>query len=161
MLRRFGLVAIVCLWVSTAHAVLINSSVGTYDVTTVTGAPLTTLDDQVWWQDGILAGEFLLAVRDSLGLFSQPNYPFEPAGPLFAFNEYQARQCSGGTGCPNTFLVSLNTIYDWDSYQQLTFPAVFAVARRVEDVPAPATLALLGLGLAGVWRLQHRETKAT
>ena len=67
-------------------AVTVNSSIGTYEVTTLPAASYTSqigvLDDQPWWADDVLALEFATLVGTDLGL---PNI-FD-WGPYFAYGD--------------------------------------------------------------------------
>ena len=138
---------------SSANAVIINTSVGTYDVTAVIGVPLTTLDDQIWWGDTTLAGEF----RDKVGVLLGPlNAPVAggDASAYFAYSASRALFCGGGTPCD--VKVNAGIFTDWGDLPE----AYYAVARSVGEVPIPFTPALVLAGgiAAGMARRLRRAS---
>ena len=122
-----------------ANAVLISTSAGDFEVTTVEG----TFEDfedlltsQVWWDDLDLALEF--AGQNLLGL------PIGDAlGPLFAtLLDIDDDLVRGGVWIEDQLRAAgFSTAPD--------NPSVYAIAERV-SVPEPGTLTLLLFGLAGL-----------
>ena len=122
-----------------ANAIMINSSVGAYDVTTITGilnAPSISsqLTNQVWFNNETLAGEFAGLVQDSLGL---PNALGFTVGPLFVFEVPLISRA----WFPLTSTVGIV------SGGNPSTERTFAIAQQV---PEPSTLALLSLGFLGI-----------
>lgn len=140
----------------TANADLITTSIGDYDITTVTGTFDEVASDlmaQDWWGDGTLASEFSDALGDLLGTFDLPL----PEGslaytPVFAyeategsFDGYLWVDFPGGSGLGPSSISGPRGI-----------PLVWAVGERV-SVPEPGTLALLGVGLFGIGFARRRK----
>ncbi|GAB3099437.1 PEP-CTERM sorting domain-containing protein [Aestuariicella hydrocarbonica] len=138
-----------------SQALLINTSVGDYNVSTVTGtySDLSgTLNSNIWMNNGNLALEFSTAAGTSLG---------DP-GPLFLFSWGQAI-----TTFPNgqvDIFQSLawaqegftNGCSDSDCFSR---EYIYAVASAVTDnngtVPVPSSLLLLLAGLLGMTILRR------
>lgn len=125
-----------------ANAVLISTSVGDYDVTTeicTFDSPecLDILEDQVWWGNAALAGEFSALVGNFFGGINPiPNTGFTV---YFAYADSTLNglvaACELSLGCLNN-LTSDNSDRYW------------AVATlQQQQVSAPASLAILMLGL--------------
>ena len=155
MLRNtiFGLLVLALTSVSAeAATVTINTSIGAYDVTTVTGtyADLSpTLNAQPWWHVGSMALEFANATSTQLGL---PNAS-GTLGPDFGFDTFtQTLPYPGGT------LTVINSA-TWDSSLGTAKYTAFGPAASVtwaiatpseSPVPEPNTTALMVFGLITV-----------
>ncbi len=131
-----------------ANAIIITTSIGDYDVTTLVGSyddNSTELMAQAWWGDPTLAGEFAFMVGGDLGLFDQsPGITNEY--PYFAFETEVLR---GNLFTRSVHCVGIPTCL-FTSSGRTSFAnqaRTYAVASRV---PEPVTLALLSLGLAGI-----------
>ena len=77
------IVLLVLCCVGSANGAIVNTSVGTFDVTVMVGdfnSLSAVLMSQVWWNDSVLATEFAAAVQTALGL---PHFGGQ-AGPYFA-----------------------------------------------------------------------------
>lgn len=132
-----------------SSAVLIDTSIGKYDVTTIIGGydifP-AVLQDTPWWSDSTLAIEFA-SLSQSAGLLSpDPSYNFSiDLGPLFQYAPDLARAYrSGSVGNFGTSLINDST------------NVVFAVATKA--VPEPSSIALLAIGLFGIGLVRRRQS---
>jgi len=107
------------------------------------------LESQEWWGDSDLALIFAIAAGD---IFGTQNTGFgRNFGPLFAY-------MAAGTGA-DAFFIEVGTLGEFSCAGdcELPFPdPVWAVAERV-SVPEPSTLALLGIGLAGMGLVRRRK----
>ena len=145
-----ALVATVCLPTS-AQAVIISTSVGDYDVTTV----LTdfrsyedVFESQVWWGDVTLAEEFATLTNT---IFGTPNLGLY--SPFFWYTSTDITGPCAGIGEPYAGVF-------WDNRAGRASPVcaatapngpyTFAIAEAVSSVPEPTVLALIGLGVAGI-----------
>ena len=127
---------------------------GTWDISLVEGTYtdlIASLAQQEWWGDQLLAETFAGALGDSMGLV---NYVW--LGPVFAIGPYEIMG-------PDFFIGSSLYNYPGSSNQIITTfvhglgdTLVFATASRV-SVPEPGTLALLGIGLAGMGLTRRRK----
>ena len=116
-------------------AIPIDYAGDTYEVTTFTtsyAASTALLESQVWWGDSAVATIFSDLTNDDFG-----SVQFSQFGPFFSY---------APTGSTAWDLVD-NRTEGW-SYST-TSSHVFAIATKT-SVPAPTTLALFGLGLAGL-----------
>jgi PEP-CTERM motif len=154
MLRRLlalGLMAVA----SQVNAILIATSVGSYDVSTVftsySSSPLL-LESQVWWGSRDLPFEFAALTGDSLGFPNSlpglfPESDPVPAGAAFGYIALEdadllfAAARSQGNGENNFFL-------------DLHFPYVYAIATAV---PEPGTLSLFAAGLVAFVVMRRRK----
>ncbi|MEL7449984.1 MAG: PEP-CTERM sorting domain-containing protein [Pseudomonadota bacterium] len=144
-----ALAATVCLPTS-AHAVLISTSVGDYEVTTVV-TDFSSYEDvfemQVWWGDVALAEEFATLTNT---LFGTPNLGIY--SPFFWYTTTDTTGPCAGIG------ESYAGVY-WNQNNNRASPVcaasppngpyTFAIAQAV-DVPEPGVLALMALGMAGI-----------
>lgn len=146
-------IAAICFSIG-AHATLINTSVGDFEITTVeiTGsAGLTDFESQPWWDDEMLALEFAQAVA---GEFINSFDTGGPAvGAFFAFTEFFA------FGLPSTGFAVYNI--DTETVGVSSIPtdltATFAAANPVVSVitePGSYLPLLLILGVIAWVRLK-------
>jgi hypothetical protein len=147
-----------------ANAVLIDTSIGTYDVTYRLTTGLGLLDpgvpDVPWLGNGDLTDEFVTLVGDRLG------FP----------NDLRGTNCAGiffETVCgafgpffiagkpPYTILVASTQIVAGDGIETFLPSGIvgfnYAFARNVTPIPEPSTVSLLGTGLLGLGLRRSRR----
>ena len=132
-----------------AHAVLISTSIGDYEVTEIEGTfpdLSSTLMGQVWWGDPALASEFAGLVAGSLGISMLNESIFLlDLGPLFVVCNNQCLFLVPGApnqGAAYNIAGPFGVLFGLDDRR-----AEWAVAIAV---PEPGTLGLLGAGLLGL-----------
>ena len=136
-----------------AHAVLITTSIGDYEITTVEGtftALSSTLLAQPWAESFSLAFEFAGLVQDSFGVVNVGD-----RGPYFGHtmgitNFQAATWCTSTTSavsCVPPVVQNVSTNF--------ATSRVWAVAEPV-SVPEPSTLGLLGAGLLVLFMRRKR-----
>ena len=104
----------------------------------------TQLDDQPWWGDLGLAEVIAEAVADYFGL------PNDGLAPFFA-----TARSSGGDGIVGCAYPNFSgNVFCSDALEPTNRSFVFATGSRI---PEPTTLALMGLGLAGVGWSKRRK----
>ena len=118
------------------------SSDGQWDITTVSGSTAElhdVLDDQVWWGNAELAGQFAVALGDGFGF---PNFG-GIRGPAFSYLD-------DGSYTAGRYLRSDGSLHGYSGSPGVYL--TFALASRAGPFPAPepGTFALLGLGLMGL-----------
>jgi hypothetical protein len=129
-----------------------GASDGQWDVTTVTGSfdnLESILVAQPWYGFDRPAYAFASAVGDALG--TQTPYPGYPYGPQFGWNV--------GTYTFESDVYFPNYAFVADIYPSRSDVRTYAVASRT-DVPEPATLSLLSIGLAGAGLARRRKGQA-
>ena len=150
-----------------ANAVLIDTSIGTYDVTYRLTTGLGLLDpgvpDVPWLGNGDLTEEFVTLVGDRLG------FP----------NDLRSTNCAGiffETVCgafgpffiagkpPFTILVASTQVIAGDGIETFLPSGIvgfnYAFARNVAPIPEPGTLSLLGAGLIALGLRRFRRRAA-
>lgn len=151
-LRNFlATLALVCVAHGANAGLIIDSSVGKYEISTITGTfddNSAFLMDQVWWDKGALAAEFAGLVGDSFGVV---NYGLD--GPWFAWAidtdsitaaSYYITNPSGPEVLP-------------DIKPPSDIDGTFAYATPVNAVPLPAAAWLFGSALLGLGAIKRRK----
>ena len=136
---------------TSAHAVIITTSIGDYDVSTVLTefAPYEdVLTSQVWWENVALAEEFATLTNT---VFGTPNLGLY--SPFFWYTTPDTTGPCAGIGEPYAGVF-------WDHRSDRASPVcaasaprgpfTFAIAEEVSAVPEPPVLALFALGIAGI-----------
>ena len=131
-----------------ANALLVNSSIGSFNVTTVLtsfNASESLLKSQVWWENVPLAEEFATLVGTAFGT---PNLGIYT--PFFWQTDRDTSGPCAGIGEPYAGIF-------WDHRSGRASPVCAASAPQgpftfavATAVPEPATTVLLVLGLAGI-----------
>ena len=146
-----ALVATICLPAS-AHAVIISTSIGDYEVSTVLtdfASYEAVFESQVWWEDVSLAEEFAALTNTAFGT---PNFGIYT--PFFWYTSTDMTGPCAGIGEPYAGVF-------WDNRAGRVSPVcaasapngpfTFAIAEAVyASVPEPSVLALFALGVAGI-----------
>ena len=145
------------------NAIVVNSSIGLYDVTTVSGAYLehsATLQQQVWWGNESLAYE-MMSLSEGFDGLGYPNVGYNES-PYFAHddltfapNDISVPVWTTATGCFESvscraFQMEIDGICGAD----FGFPCVWGVAQAV---PIPSAMWLFGSGLIGLIGVARRK----
>ena len=131
-------------WTS-AHAILITTTSGdTYDITTVSGqldgptSILDNLDDLDWFGDETLATELAGLVSNQLGLVN------------FGLGPYFLHAIDNTSWFAETWLPPNGPVIPATNLLEGNSQRTWATGALVTAVPEPTTLALMGLGIAGL-----------
>lgn len=170
-----SIVGVICAYLTVvsinANAIVINTSIGLYDITTVSGTYLehrATLQQQVWWGNESLAYEMMSLTEGFDGL-GYPNTGYNES-PYFAYDDLTvapddisviAWTTATGSGCSDSrsnlcgaFQIELDGI----CFPELGFPCVWGVAQAVTpSVPVPTAFWLFGSGLISLIGATRRK----
>jgi len=149
---------------SSAHAATVDVSVGgmNWKVSTIDGVfgdLLSTLDDQAWWGDGTLAGDFAEAVGFSLG-----GNVYSPTlvGPAFAYTNGSTTVFDACALFSGATTASCGATNKFSAVNSNPIVYTFAIAEKISAVPLPAGLPLLaaGIGFLGLMGRRKRAVKS-
>ena len=146
-----------------ANAIVVNSSIGLYDVTTVTGTYLehsALLQEQVWWGDESLAYE-MMSLSEGFDGLGYPNVGYNES-PYFAYDDLTVTPddisviaWTTATGCfESVSCRAFQKEIDGICGAEYGFPCVWGVA---QVVPVPSAVWLFGSGLIGLIGVARRK----
>ena len=144
-----------------ARAAIINTSIGTYDVTTILTSfrgSETLLKSQVWWENVPLAEEFATLVGTTFGT---PNLGIY--APFFWQTDRDTTGPCAGIGEPFAGFSGITArVERLRSVQQVApnGPFTFAVATPIL-LPEPGSTALLAFGLGALLYVRRRSLRIT
>jgi len=145
------------------NAIVVNSSIGMYDVTTVSGTfseHSATLQQQVWWGNESLAYE-MMSLSEGFDGLGYPNVGYNES-PYFAYADFivppddiSVAVWTTATGCTESVSCrAFQDEIDGICFPDSGYPCVWGVA---QPVPVPPALWLFGFGLLGLVGVARRK----